>query len=214
MSSDYENLEARLCPGKRFCGIDEVGRGPLAGDVVTAAVVLPEGYFRPELTDSKKLTEKKRERLFDIIVADAEDYCVARCSVAEIDQHNIFQATMIAMVRAVQGLHKAPEFALIDGNKIPSGLSCDAEAIVKGDGRVQAISAASILAKVTRDRELIELDRQYPGYGFARHKGYPTAEHLQALSCLGITPVHRKSYAPVQAVLKQSPSLQIQESLL
>ncbi|WP_428239944.1 ribonuclease HII [Gynuella sp.] len=214
MKNEYENLELSLCPGLRFCGVDEVGRGPLAGDVVTAAVVLPDGYFCPELTDSKKLSERKREQLFEMILTDAEDYCIARCSVEEIDQYNIFQATMMAMVRAVRGLKKIPEFALIDGNKIPSSLPCDAKAIVKGDGRVQAISAASILAKVTRDRELVELDQQYPEYGFARHKGYPTKEHLTALSRYGITPVHRTSYAPVQAAIKQAPSLQIQESLL
>lgn len=183
-------------------GCDEVGRGPLAGDVVAAAVILDPENPITGLDDSKKLTEKKREQLFIEIQQKAKSWCIARASVAEIDKMNILQASLLAMTRAVQGLHIQPEYVLVDGNKLPKW-DYPAEAVVKGDSRVAAISAASILAKVTRDREMVELDKTYPGYGFAGHKGYPTKVHMDALDKLGITPIHRTSYAPVRAKIEQ-----------
>jgi len=183
-------------------GCDEVGRGPLAGDVVAAAVILDPENPIVGLDDSKKLTEKKREQLFIEIQQKAKSWCIARASVAEIDKINILQASLLAMTRAVQGLHIQPEHVLVDGNKLPKW-NYSAEAVVKGDSRVAAISAASILAKVTRDREMVELDKTYPGYGFAGHKGYPTKVHIDALNKLGITPIHRTSYAPVRAKIEQ-----------
>lgn len=188
--------------GNLLAGCDEVGRGPLAGDVVAAAVILDPAKPIVGLDDSKKLTEKKREQLFEEIQAKAKSWCIARASVAEIDELNILQASLLAMSRAVQGLHIQPEHVLVDGNKLPKW-RYPAEAVVKGDSRVAAISAASILAKVTRDREMIVLDKKYPGYGFAGHKGYPTRVHMEALEKLGITPIHRTSYAPVKAKLEQ-----------
>ncbi len=188
--------------GILLAGCDEVGRGPLAGDVVTAAVILDPDNPIEGLDDSKKLTEKKRKLLFHEIQLKAKSWCVARASVAEIDELNILQASLLAMARAVQGLHIQPEHVLVDGNKLPKW-HYSAEAVVQGDARVAAISAASILAKVTRDREMILLDKQFPGYGFADHKGYPTRMHMDALERLGATPIHRKSYAPVRAKLEQ-----------
>lgn len=188
--------------GYLFAGCDEVGRGPLAGDVVAAAVILDPHQPIEGLDDSKKLSEKKRELLFDEIQRKAKSWCVARASVAEIDAINILQASLLAMTRAVQGLSIQPEHVLVDGNKLPRW-NYSAEAVVKGDSRVAAISAASILAKVTRDREMILLDKTYPGYGFAEHKGYPTKVHMDALERLGITPIHRTSYAPVKSRLEQ-----------
>lgn len=188
--------------GLLLAGVDEVGRGPLAWDVVTAAVILDPDQPIRGLDDSKKLTEKRRERLFDEIQAKAKSWCIARATVAEIDQINILQASLLAMRRAVDGLHIKPEHVLVDGNKLPEW-KYSAEAVVKGDSRVAAISAASILAKVARDREMHELDKQYPGYGFAEHKGYPTKMHMDALATLGVTPVHRLSYAPVKARIAQ-----------
>ena len=188
--------------GHLFAGCDEVGRGPLAGDVVAAAVILDPHQPIEGLDDSKKLSEKKRELLFDEIQRKAKSWCIARASVAEIDTINILQASLLAMTRAVQGLSIQPEHVLVDGNKLPKW-NYPAEAVVKGDSRVAAISAASILAKVTRDREMILLDKTYPGYGFAEHKGYPTKVHMDALERLGITPIHRTSYAPVKSRLEQ-----------
>ena len=182
-------------------GVDEVGRGPLAGDVVTAAVILDPQNPIVGLDDSKKLTEKKRERLFVEIQEKALCYCIARASVEEIDTINILQASLLAMKRAVEGLAIQPEHVWVDGNKIPKW-SYSAEAVVKGDSRVTAISAASILAKVTRDREMVAMDIRYPEYGFAGHKGYPTKAHMQALDAYGVLPIHRKSYAPVKLRLK------------
>ena len=188
--------------GILLAGCDEVGRGPLAGDVVAAAVILDPANPIEGLDDSKKLTEKKREFLFDEIKLKAKSWCVARASVAEIDKINILQASLLAMHRAVQGLHIEPEYVLVDGNKLPKW-KYTAEAVVKGDSRVQAISAASILAKVVRDREMVELDKKFPGYGLADHKGYPTKYHLDAVIRLGITEIHRKSFAPVRAQVEQ-----------
>lgn len=188
--------------GLLLAGCDEVGRGPLAGDVVAAAVILDPENPIEGLDDSKKLTEKKRDLLFDEIKIKAKSWCIARASVEEIDRINILQASLLAMTRAVEGLHIQPEHVLVDGNKLPKW-KYSAEAVVKGDSRVAAISAASILAKVTRDREMILLDKQYPGYGFADHKGYPTAVHMSALDRLGVTDIHRRSYAPVRNKIEQ-----------
>lgn len=197
-------LEPFVCSyqGILLAGCDEVGRGPLAGDVVAAAVILDPENPILGLDDSKKLTEKKRDLLFDEIKLKAKSWCVARASVAEIDSINILQASLLAMHRAVQGLNIQPEYVLVDGNKLPKW-NYAAEAVVKGDSRVAAISAASILAKVVRDREMVEMDKQYPGYGLADHKGYPTKVHMDALDKLGITPIHRTSYAPVRAKIEQ-----------
>lgn len=187
-----------------LAGVDEVGRGPLAGDVVAAAVILNAKKPIAGLADSKKLSEKKRESLFEEIRDKAVAFCVARASVAEIDQLNILHASLLAMRRAVEGLHVEPHHVLVDGNRLPQW-RYSSEAVVQGDATVAAISAASILAKVTRDREMCELDDLYPGYGFAVHKGYPTKLHLAALQSMGPTPIHRRGYAPVREVLAQIP---------
>ena len=186
--------------GDLLAGVDEVGRGPLAGDVVTAAVILDPSKPIKGLTDSKKLTEKKRETLFNVICEEAISWSIARATIEEIDQINILQASLLAMKRAVEGLSTQPEHVLVDGNKIPDW-SYAAESVVKGDLRVPCISAASILAKVTRDKEMVELDARYPEYGFASHKGYPTKKHREAIVRYGVTAVHRKSYGPVKALL-------------
>ncbi len=183
-----------------MAGVDEAGRGPLAGPVVAAAVILDERNPIEGLADSKVLTARKREQLYDEIRAKALCCSIAQASVEEIDQINILQATMLAMRRAVEGLRLTPALVLVDGNRLPV-LSMRAEAIVKGDSKVAAISAASILAKVTRDRWCAELDAQYPQYGFAGHKGYGTAEHLLALQTHGACPEHRKTFSPVAKVL-------------
>ena len=184
-------------------GVDEVGRGPLCGAVVTAAVILDPARPILGLNDSKKLTEARRELLFDEIREKALSWCIARAEVEEIDQLNILHATMLAMQRAVAGLHITPRLALIDGNRCPQ-LAVPSAAVVKGDSKVPAIAAASILAKVSRDREMQALAPQYPGYGIAGHKGYPTAVPLEALQRLGPTPVHRRSFGPVRRLLEQS----------
>ncbi|MFV0601624.1 MAG: ribonuclease HII [Brachymonas sp.] len=187
-------------PAGLIAGVDEAGRGPLAGPVVAAAVILDEQQPIQGLADSKKLSAARRERLHDEIRAKALCCCVASASVEEIAQLNILQATLLAMRRAVEGLRLPPQKVLVDGNCLPV-LKVRAEAVVQGDARVPAISAASILAKVTRDRWCVEYHEQYPDYGFARHKGYGTAEHLAALQRLGPTPAHRRGFAPVAAVL-------------
>ena len=187
-------------PYRLIAGVDEVGRGPLVGDVVTAAVILDPARPIAGLNDSKKLSEKKREALFDMIQENALAFAIGRCSAAEIDEFNILQATMKAMQRAVAGLTIQPEFVLIDGNRCPS-LAMPSQAVVKGDSLVAEISAASILAKVTRDREMAALDLEYPQYGFAQHKGYPTAQHLAALAEHGALAVHRRSFKPVKLAL-------------
>ena len=181
-------------------GVDEVGRGPLAGDVVAAAVILDPLKPIEGLTDSKKLTEKKRNLLFDQIMEHALSWSLGRASAEEIDDINILQASLLAMKRAVEGLSTQPQHALIDGNRCPD-LACTSEAIVKGDLTEPCISAASIIAKVTRDREMEVLDKQYPGYGLAKHKGYPTKAHMAALIELGPTEIHRKSFGPVKKLL-------------
>jgi len=183
-----------------ICGVDEAGRGPLAGAVFAAAVILDPAHPVPGLRDSKKLSEVKRDLLAIEIKKHALAWCIAQASEQEIDQLNILQATMLAMQRAVQGLSVTPELALIDGNRCP-GLTMPSHAIIKGDDKVAAISAASILAKTARDAALMVLHAQYPQYAFDRHKGYPTALHLERLREHGVSPVHRLTYAPVRALL-------------
>jgi ribonuclease HII len=176
-------------------GVDEVGRGPLAGSVYAAAVVLNPFVSIDGLRDSKQLSQAKRNELVPVIKEEAIAWCIASANVAEIDSINILQASLLAMRRAVDGLGVSVDFALIDGNKLPD-LDCDAEWLVKGDSKSDAIKAASIIAKVERDNEMARLDELYPGYGLAKHKGYPTAEHLAALRVHGPSPVHRMSFAP------------------
>lgn len=176
-----------------LCGVDEAGRGPLAGDVYAAAVVFDEGVFIDGLNDSKKLSEKKREALFDEITAKAKAYCVATATVEEIERLNILQATMLAMKRAVDGLGIVPDMAIIDGNRLPD-LECPAQTVVKGDGLSACIAAASILAKVSRDRYMKKLAEEYPQYCFEKHKGYGTKLHNEMILKYGPSPVHRMSF--------------------
>ncbi len=188
----YENsLKAKGF--KLICGIDEAGRGPLAGPVYAAACILPDGLVIEGLNDSKKLSEKKREALYDVIIENAVDYCVATASVEEIEELNILNATMVAMTRAVNGL-KTVDFCLVDGNRTPAELLGFSEAVVKGDSKSYSIAAASILAKVSRDRFLLELDKEYPMYNFKKHKGYGTKEHIDLIKKYGVCPYHRKSF--------------------
>lgn len=183
-----------------IAGVDEVGRGPLVGAVVTAAVILDPNKPINGLADSKKLSEKRRLILAEEIKEKALAWSLGRAEPSEIDELNILHATMLAMQRAVNGLSIQPDFVLVDGNRIPH-LSMPAQAVIKGDCLVAEISAASILAKVARDQEMEELDKQFPEYGFAKHKGYPTKLHFEKLAELGATPFHRKSFAPVARVL-------------
>ncbi len=180
-----------------IAGVDEVGRGPLAGPVVAAAVILHPQRPIEGLADSKKLSEKRRELLSRLIKEQAHSWSLGRAEVEEIDRINILQASLLAMKRAVEALPCMPGLALVDGKHAPQ-LACRVDAIVGGDARIEAISAASIIAKVARDREMVELDRRYPGYGLARHKGYPTRQHLEGLQTLGVSPIHRRSFAPVR----------------
>ncbi|MBK5416904.1 ribonuclease HII [Pseudomonas sp. TH31] len=187
-------------------GVDEVGRGPLCGAVVTAAVILDPNRPILGLNDSKKLTQARREKLYDEICEKALSWHIARAEVEEIDELNILHATMLAMQRAIEGLHIQPKLAMIDGNRCPK-LSMRSEAVVKGDSKVPAIAAASILAKVSRDREMAAFELIYPGYGIGGHKGYPTPVHLEALARLGPTPIHRRSFAPVRLAYEARESL-------
>lgn len=191
--------------GNGTAGVDEAGRGPLAGPVIAAAVILPDGHGLSGLADSKQLSEARREALATQIRDVAVAWSIGRAEVDEIDRLNILQASLLAMRRAVEGLTVRPRRALIDGNRCPE-LDCPAEAIVKGDATVPAISAASILAKVTRDQEMLSLDERYPQYQFARHKGYPTRLHLQALAEHGVSPVHRRTFGPVRRLLEAAES--------
>lgn len=184
-----------------FCGADEAGRGPIAGPVFAAAVILDPDHPIAGLKDSKKLSEHRRDELALEIKHYAKAWAIAECSIEEIDELNILHASMLAMKRAIESLSIKPELALIDGNRCPK-LAIAAKAIVKGDDKVPAISAASILAKTARDAVMLDLHRQYPEYGFDRHKGYPTAYHLEQLGIHGVSPVHRKTYAPVRKILE------------
>lgn len=185
-----------------YCaGTDEVGRGPLAGDVVAAAVILDPQRPIAGLTDSKKLSAHRRQQLAELITASALAWCVGRASVAEIDELNILQASLLAMKRAVSGLDPEPQFVYVDGNHLPRWRYAS-QAVVKGDALLPAIGAASILAKVTRDAEMLALDERFPGYGFAQHKGYPTTAHLAALRKFGPCAIHRRSFAPVAALCR------------
>ena len=191
----YEYEKKALEQGfKSICGIDEAGRGPLAGPVFAAAVILPVGLEIEGLNDSKKLSEKKRESLFDVIISNASAYSVAYADHAEIDEINILNATFLAMTRAVNGLKIPADFALVDGNRVPKGLSVPCETIVKGDGISASIAAASILAKVSRDRVMKKADEIYPEYMFAKHKGYPTALHRELVNKYGPCPIHRLTF--------------------
>ena len=192
---DLWTLEAELCTPdtQPLCGVDEAGRGPLAGPVVAAAVILPEGIELPGVNDSKKITEKKREGLFDFVKEHALAYGIGQASEQEIDEINILQATFLAMRRAVEALQLPADFALVDGNRI-QGLDIPAETVIGGDGKVLSIAAASILAKVTRDRYMREMAQTYPEYGFEKHKGYGTKAHYAAIEQYGICPLHRKTF--------------------
>ena len=189
--------------GELICGVDEAGRGPLAGPVFAAAVILDPSKPITGLRDSKKLSPTRRDQLAQIIQRDALGWSIAQCSAAEIDALNILQATMLAMRRAIEGLSVTPTLALIDGNRCPV-TAIRTEAIIKGDDKVLEISAASILAKTARDALLLEMHTRYPQYGFDQHKGYPTALHLERLKQHGITPEHRRSFAPVRQLLSEA----------
>jgi ribonuclease HII len=192
--------------GGRVAGVDEVGRGPLAGPVVTAAVVLAPGEQIAGLTDSKALGPRRREALAAEIRERAVDWALGRAEVAEVDRLNVLHATMLAMQRAVAALRHPPDHVLVDGNRCPV-LACSTEPVIGGDGSVPCISAASILAKVARDEEMVSMDSVYPGYGFAGHKGYGTAAHRAALSALGPTAIHRRSFEPVASLLRRAPAV-------
>lgn len=200
MGLDFDLVEELVA------GVDEVGRGPLCGAVVTAAVILDPRRPILGLNDSKKLTEARRELLYDEICEKALAWCIARAEVEEIDRLNILHATMLAMQRAVQGLSITPKLALIDGNRCPQ-LDVPSAPVIQGDAKVPAIAAASILAKVSRDREMSAFELIYPGYGMGGHKGYPTPVHLGALARLGPTPIHRRSFAPVRAAWQARESI-------
>lgn len=204
IAPDFSLEEAALARGMaRVAGVDEVGRGPLAGPVTAAAVVLDPSRIPDGLNDSKKLTAKRRQALAEEILRVA-DVCIAHASVKEIDEHNILRASHIAMERAVAGLSTAPEHLLIDGNLIPSGLKGQAEAVVKGDARSLSIAAASIVAKTARDLIMMDLAQQFPGYGWETNAGYPSKKHREALVDLGVTPHHRRSFKPVHNILYQA----------
>ncbi|MBP5618295.1 MAG: ribonuclease HII [Clostridia bacterium] len=192
---DFTN-EARLCERgyTAVCGVDEAGRGPLAGPVYAAAVILPPDCEIEGLNDSKKISEKKRELLFDVIREKAVAFAVASASVEEIEEHNILQATFLAMNRAVAALDPPADFVLVDGNRTPKGLALPCETLIGGDAKSCSIAAASILAKVSRDRYIREMDAVYPQYGFAKHKGYGTKEHMDAIRAHGPCPIHRPSF--------------------
>lgn len=192
---DYSYEIAAKENGYKFiCGVDEAGRGPLAGPVCAAAVILPQGAVIEGLNDSKKLSEKKREALFDVVKETAVAWSVAFASVEEIEEHNILNATFIAMNRAIEGLEKKADFALIDGNRVPKEIKIPCETVVKGDSLSMSIAAASILAKVTRDRFMMELDEKYPMYEFKKHKGYGTALHMDLIRKYGPSECHRPSF--------------------
>ena len=187
-------IEAKNKGYKLICGVDEAGRGPLAGPVCAAAVILPENCVIEGLNDSKKISEKKREKLFDIITEKALAYSIAYGTLEEIEKYNILEATYIAMNRAIDGLELKADFALIDGNRVPKGITVPCETVIKGDSKSFSIAAASILAKVTRDRLMLEYDQKYPEYLFAKHKGYGTKAHYDAIKQHGVCEIHRLSF--------------------
>jgi ribonuclease HII len=197
-----KSLSLDFTPSGLIAGVDEVGRGPLVGDVVAAAVILNPNKPIDGLTDSKKLSEKRREQLAAEIKERALAWCIASASPAEIDEINVLHASMLAMQRAVEGLNVQPDHVKVDGNRCPP-LSISVEAIVKGDAKVPEIGAASIIAKVHRDQQMIDLDKAYPQYGFAKHKGYPTAEHMKLLQQYGVLPQYRRSFGPVKRLLEE-----------
>ncbi|MBF0219520.1 MAG: ribonuclease HII [Gammaproteobacteria bacterium] len=200
MDNPYDYIPATVSLD-RLAGVDEVGRGPLAGPVIAAAVILDPAHPITGLNDSKRLSEARRDALAPQIQQFAIAWAVGRAEVEEIDRLNILQASLLAMQRAVIALAVTPDYLVIDGNRTPQGLAMAATAIIKGDSRLAAIAAASIIAKVARDAEMIALEQRCPGYGFAQHKGYPTRQHLAALQQLGVTPHHRRSFRPVAALL-------------
>lgn len=192
---DFEIEINALSKGYKYiCGVDEAGRGPLAGPVCAAAVILPENCEIEGLNDSKKLSEKKREALYDVIREKALAYCVAYGSLEEIEEFNILEATFLAMNRSIEGLGVKADYALIDGNRVPKGIKIPCETVVKGDAKSASIAAASVLAKVTRDRLLLEFDKEYPQYNFKKHKGYGTKEHTDLILEYGPSPIHRMSF--------------------
>lgn len=192
---DFELEAAAKSRGyNAVCGVDEAGRGPLAGPVCAAAVILDPDTEISGINDSKKLSEKKREALFDVIIEKAVAYGIAFATVEEIEEHNILNATYLAMNRAIEQLENKADFALIDGNRVPVGITIDCQTVVKGDAKSMSVAAASILAKVTRDRLLLEYDEKFPQYNFAKHKGYGTAEHMDAIRKFGPCEVHRPSF--------------------
>ncbi|MBQ2286480.1 MAG: ribonuclease HII [Clostridia bacterium] len=192
---DYEyEKAAKKCGFSLICGVDEAGRGPLAGPVCAAAVILPEDAVIEGLNDSKKLSEKKREMLYDVIKEKALAFSVAYGTLEEIEELNILQATFIAMNRAIDGLEIKPDFALIDGNRVPKDIKIPCETVVKGDGKSMSVAAASVLAKVTRDRLMLEYDKKYPEYNFKKHKGYGTKEHTELIKKYGPCEIHRISF--------------------
>jgi ribonuclease HII len=199
-------LAARALGRIRIAGVDEVGRGPLAGPVTAAAVILDPARIPPGLNDSKQLTARRREALFAVLLETAETG-IGHASVEEIDSLNILQASHLAMRRAIAALARPPDHLLIDGNRRPQGLICPAETIVRGDARSLSIAAASIIAKVTRDRIMVDLAQQHPGYGWDRNAGYPTKDHREALRKLGVTAAHRRSFRPVHNMLYQDVSI-------
>ena len=200
---DFEFERAAFAEGfSVVAGVDEVGRGPLAGPVTAAAVILDPNRIPEGLNDSKALTEKRRTVLYDLIMDQAE-VCIAHATVEEIDEINILRASHLAMERAVSGLQRAPDHLLIDGNMIPRGLTISSQAIIKGDARSLSISAASIVAKVCRDRIMVDLAQQHPGYGWENNAGYPSPAHKSALATLGVTPHHRRSFKPIHNILYQ-----------
>lgn len=192
---DYEYEKSALQRGfKAICGVDEAGRGPLAGPVCAAAVILAPDTVIEGLDDSKKLSEKKREKLFDIITEKALSFYVAYGTLEEIEELNILEATFLAMNRAIDGLSIKADFAIIDGNRVPKGIKIPCETVVKGDSRSMSVAAASVLAKVTRDRLMLEYDEKYPQYGFKKHKGYGTKEHTECIKSFGPCEIHRMSF--------------------
>lgn len=202
----YEN-EAYHNGKKIIIGLDEAGRGPMAGPLVVGAVIFPEGYYCEEINDSKKLTEKKREALYDLIIENALAYQIEIIDVKEVDELNVYQASKLGMLRAIEHISIKPDYALTDA--MPLGDAIEHDAIVKGDAKSLSIGAASILAKVTRDRIMKDYDKIYPEYGFAKHKGYPTKQHKEALKMFGVIPIHRRTFQPVIDVLNEQLTLDI-----